>query len=206
MDGVLIDSMNAHARAWTDTCARFGIEIDEREVYRREGEKEDLSARFYLKQAGLMLTKARVAELVRAKNEAFARLKADRLFPGAVDVVRSFAAAGWRAGVVTGSPRVHFERLLPESLRSVLAVSVCGDEVLRGKPNPEPYMAAMMSLGVKPRQTVVVENAPFGIQSARTAGAHVVALRSFLNDEDLAGAHRFADDIRELPALFGIPA
>lgn len=205
MDGVLIDSMGAHARAWRTACSLLGIEVVEREIYLREGEKEEISARDFIRLAGLMSTKARVRELIRRKNEEMARIRPPSLFPGAADVVGAFHAAGFAVGLVTGSPRAVLDLILPASIQSLFATSVCGDEILRGKPNPEPYLTAIMNLAAKPAQTVVVENAPFGIQSARTAGAHVVAVRSYLDDADLKGAHRMVNDIRDLPALFGVP-
>jgi len=202
LDGVLIDSMSGYATAWTRACAALGIEVDEMEIYRREGEKWEKSARDFIKSAGLMTTKARVRELLRRKDEELARLAPPKLFPGAVEVIEAFAGADFSVGVVTGSPREFMEKTLPPKILERLSVSVCGDEIMRGKPNPEPYLSASMRLGIKTAETVVIENAPFGIRSGKSAGAFVVAVRSYLTDEDLAGADRMVDDIRDLPALF----
>jgi beta-phosphoglucomutase-like phosphatase (HAD superfamily) len=46
-----------------------------------------------------------------------------------------------------------------------------------------------------------VENAPFGIRSAKTAGCHVIAIRSYLADADLAGADVLLDALQEIIAL-----
>ena len=202
MDGVLIDSMGNHAKAWTIACEESGIFVDQAEMYRREGELEERSGKDFIKSAGLMQTKARVRELVRRKDEAFSRLPAPHPFPGAVETVRELSSAGYKLGVVTGSSRTAFEQLMPKEILENISVSVCGDEIRHGKPNPEPYLKGIIALSLPSSSVVVIENAPFGIQAARAAGAYVIAVRSYLSDEDLQGAHQFVDDIRQLPALF----
>jgi len=204
MDGVLVDSMGAYALSWMSACGQLGIEISEEEVYRREGEKKEKSARDFIKSVGMMATRARVRRLIELQAREFASAPEPRLFPGVREAVSAFAEAGFLIGVVTGGVRSEFERLMPPELSDRINVSVCGDEVMRGKPNPEPYLTAIMKLDVKPAETAVIENAPFGIQSALKTGAYVVAIRSYLSDEDLAGAHAFVDDIRDLPKLFGL--
>lgn len=205
LDGVIVDSMGAHAQAWVTACSLLGIDVTEEEIYRREGEMPEKSARQIIKAAGMMSTKARIAHLIRLKEKEFAGIYTDpRLFPGAYETVFAFTDAGFKAGIVTGTLRQAFDRILDESIRALLSVSICGDEVLRGKPNPEPYLKGIMALGKKPEETVVVENAPFGIESAKNAGAYVVAVRSYLGDKDLSEADVMVDDIRKIPALFGL--
>ena len=201
LDGVLIDSMSAHAEAWVTACARCGIEISEDEIYRREGEKLERSARDFLKIAGIMSTKARIREMIRIKEEIYAGKGIPKLFPGAIEVVGAFRDADLKTAIVTGSTRGEVERVLPPELMELADVIVCGDEVMRGKPHPEPYLAAMMKLSIKPQESIAVENAPFGIESAKTAGAHVIAVRSYLGDDDLRDAHELVNDIRQIPPL-----
>lgn len=204
MDGVLVDSMGSLAQAWTTACNLLGIEPDQADMYRREGEQEEKSARYFIKNAGLMVTKARIRELLRVKDEEFERMPTPKLFPGAVDVVKAFSNAGFRTAIVTGSLRAHFELMIPGEILEAIDASICGDEVIHGKPNPEPYLKGILDLGVKPAEAVVIENAPYGIESAKAAGAHVIAVRSYLGDEDLPGAEGFVDDIRDLPDVFGL--
>src|SRR6185437_9914582 len=53
---------------------------------------------------------------------------------------------------------------------------VCGDEVRRGKPDPEPYLLAAARLGVPPGRCLAIEDSPSGIGSAEAAGCLVVAV------------------------------
>lgn len=198
MDGVLIDSMPAHAAAWMRVFAEAGIDVDEDEIYRREGEQGAVTVRALLKRSGIMSTKKRVRTLLERKEEAFARTATIRPFPGAVEAVRAVGDAGLAVGLVSGTSRDELENVLPEELKAPMRVIVTGDEVLHGKPNPEPYLKAIMALGVRPEKTLVIENAPYGISSAVKAGALCLAIRSYLPDADLAEAHYRIDTLKEL--------
>jgi sugar-phosphatase len=55
-------------------------------------------------------------------------------------------------------------------------VLVCAEDVMRGKPDPDVYLTAAARLSVTPQECVVIEDAPAGIEAARTAGMGVLAL------------------------------
>lgn len=196
MDGVLLDTMGAHAEAWVAAGRQLGLEIDEREVYLREGEKGEVSARDFIKQAGLMLTKKRVATLLETKERFFAELaRTPRPFPMAEEALRACRDKGLKIGLVTGTSRGEWEKIFPPQLGAYLDASVCGNEIMRGKPNPEPFLTAGRLLGLQARFCLAVENAPYGIQSARTAGCRVIGVRSYLSDEDLGATDELVDDL-----------
>ena len=67
-------------------------------------------------------------------------------------------------------------------------VLVTGQDVESGKPSPDPYLLAAREIGAEPRQCVVVEDAPAGIEAARSAGCHVVALTTTHDAGELRGA------------------
>jgi HAD superfamily hydrolase (TIGR01509 family) len=202
MDGVLLDTMGAHVEAWVRAGEELGLAVDEHEVYLREGEKGEISARDFIKAAGLMLTKARVRALLETKERIFGEIaRAPKLFPKAEYVLRACRERGLKVALVTGTSRGEWERIFPASLQPLLDASVCGDEVLHGKPNPEPFMTAARLIGLQPRHCFAVENAPYGVRSAKAAGCRVIAVRSYLSDEDLGEADELVDDLAGLATL-----
>lgn len=202
MDGVLLDTMGAHVEAWVRAGAELGLEIGEHEVYLREGEKGEISARDFIRAAGMMSTRARVQALLTAKEELFAGLaRQPRVFPHGTEALAACRQHGLRLVLVTGTSRGELERVLPTELSEYFDDTVCGDEVLKGKPNPEPYLKAAMSIGLSPAACLAVENAPFGIRSAKAAGCFVVALRSYLGDADLREADLLVDDLASFTSL-----
>jgi beta-phosphoglucomutase-like phosphatase (HAD superfamily) len=58
------------------------------------------------------------------------------------------------------------------------AVTLCGEDVLAGKPGPQPYQRAAALLGEAPGQCVALEDSPNGVASALTAGCPVIAIPS----------------------------
>ena len=201
VDGVLIDTMGFHAAAWVRAGQELGIEVDEEEVYRREGEPGLHTAKDFIKMAGMMTTKARAAAFVGKKEEIYAKIASrPKIFRGATDLLAFLKDRGMRLAFVTGTSREETEKVLPAELRAFFTASVCGDEVMHGKPNPEPYMKAMSLLQVPSQESLVIENAPFGIQSAKSAGTTVWAVRSYLSDSHLGKADRLFDNLVDLLA------
>jgi sugar-phosphatase len=128
--------------------------------------------------------RAEAAVLDRMEEECTEGLVA---VPGALELVRSIPIGQW--GVVTSGHRPVATLRLTSLGIPVPPVLVTGDQVSRGKPDPEPYLAGLQRMSVRPSDCLVFEDAPPGIASAKAAGIRVIALRtthdaSVLNDAD----------------------
>ena len=71
-------------------------------------------------------------------------------------------------------------------------VVVSGEDVSRGKPDPEAYLRAAELLGVAPADCVAIEDSPAGITSAHRAGARTIAVKRYAELPDLPGLTRLA--------------
>ena len=192
LDGVLIDTMPLHARAWQEALAQVGRRVTRREIYLWEGESGSVTARTLLARAGSRPSARAVRRLLTDKECRFNRLArrvtVDRR---SMALLGGLARHGLRLGLVTGTSRREVNRVVPDRVLQRFEVIVTGDRVRRGKPHPEPYRTAFRRLRVAPRRVAVVENAPYGIRSARGARAGlIIALasslpRRFLRDADL---------------------
>ncbi len=107
------------------------------------------------------------------------------LQPGAGPLLDALADAGVPLALVSSS----FRLIVDAALRSVGAhrfqVSIAGDEVAHGKPDPEPYLTAARALGVVPARCVVLEDAPAGLASAIAAGCSCVYVPTFPDSDQL---------------------
>jgi HAD superfamily hydrolase (TIGR01509 family) len=99
------------------------------------------------------------------------------LQPGAARLLAALDAAGVPCALVTASYRAIMDAVLKVTGLS-FGVTVCGEDVQRGKPDPEPYLRAAALLGVPPAGCVVLEDSPTGIAAARAAGCPVIAVPS----------------------------
>jgi sugar-phosphatase len=103
---------------------------------------------------------------------------------GASRLLQTLPVGSW-AVATSGTRTAATERLTDAGL-PIPAVLVCAEDVVHGKPSPDVYLMAAAGLGVAPADCVVVEDAPAGIQAARSAGMSVVALTTTHRPEDLA--------------------
>lgn len=86
-------------------------------------------------------------------------------------------AAGYKLGVASNSVRRTVEEMMERSdLLRYLDVMISNEDVSRPKPDPEMYLAALDRLGVRPEETVIVEDNENGVKAATAAGAHVLVV------------------------------
>ena len=117
-----------------------------------------------------------VAEAWEIENEEAGDQEGVSVMPGAAALVRSIPEGRW--GVVTSGTRLLASARLRFCGLPVPAVLVTADDVVNGKPDPEPYVKGAQQLGFEPADCLVIEDAPAGIQSARGGGFKVVAISS----------------------------
>jgi mannitol-1-/sugar-/sorbitol-6-phosphatase len=168
LDGVLVDSTGSVDRQWR-AWAREN-EIDEQTV---------IAIAHGVRSIEVIRT---VAPHLDAKVEARkleAREAADRgivVMPGAIDLIRTIPKDKW--AVVTSGTRYLASARLKLAGIPAPKVMVAADDVVNGKPHPEPYLKGAELLGVNPTECLVIEDAPAGIRSAHAGGMKVIALAS----------------------------
>jgi beta-phosphoglucomutase-like phosphatase (HAD superfamily) len=135
--------------------------------------------------------------------------------PGAASFVRAALADGIPCAVASSASRVNIELALDEiGLRDAFDVVVDDGQVERGKPAPDPYLAAARRLGVDPRRCVVFEDTTPGIEAGLAARARCVGVLTLRRPALLRRAHLLIDDflgrtpatlIDELEATHPVP-
>ena len=174
MDGVLIDSEpvweRVRRRFVADRGGRWPADAQDRMMGMSTAE---WSA--YLSTFGLGLTPQQVAEQVIAAMAAEYE-KHLPLLPGATEAVRALAGR-WPLAVASSSPRSLIGTVLNAAdLASAFAAVVSSEEVPRGKPAPDVYLAAADRLAVAPTACAGVEDSSNGLRSAAAAGLTVIAI------------------------------
>lgn len=197
MDGVLFDTMPLHAKAWIRTMQELGKELPATLFYRNEGRNGESMIREIF--GAEMDYKA----VYRRKCEIFDEMPEARVMPGAVSAVKAVRDAGREAIVVTGSGQIHTIARLEKEFKGLFNIDwmVTGNDVRRGKPDPEPYLMGLGKAGVSADEAFVIENAPLGIRSGRAAGCRVLAVNTGPLDDSLLldeGAYRLFHSMDEL--------
>ena len=198
MDGVLINSMPLYAAAWRCALARHGVFPPEIEFYRRESEDWRESVKHFFAAAGVEIDDARGKTVMEEVYGAFDSYPRPAAMPGAFEIARALKESGRKIAIVTGSPRDSLPIKLTREQLDLFDAVVTGTDVARGKPYPDPYLAAIEQLDIDPDTTLAIENAPFGISSARSAGLFTIAVTSTLPREDLGEADLVIDGLSRL--------
>jgi sugar-phosphatase len=129
-----------------------------------------------------------------------AREAADRegveVMPGAADLLHSIPDGRWC--VVTSGTRLLATSRLRLADLPVPKVLVAADDVVKGKPNPEPYLQGAKLLGMKPEDCLVIEDAPAGIEAAHAGGMKVIALPTTYPIAELQDADAVAERLSQI--------
>ena len=115
--------------------------------------------------------------------------------------MRALHTAGWRQAIGSSAPLANVTLLLDVlGLTGLLDAIVTGDDITRGKPDPQGFLLAFQRLGVPPARGFVLEDAVAGVQAGKAAGAQVIAVTTTRARPDLvaAGADRVVDHLTEL--------
>lgn len=180
LDGTITDTDVLWATAMERTLASLGCPVESQwafqTVYGRAWRSiyADVIARFP------RLADISSPVLARMSEPFFRRLVAETnvAIPGSVALVRRLFASGEALGIVSGSTRAQVgEALGMVGLADCFGAVVSSDDVSRGKPDPEGYLAAARMLGADPAACTVFEDSAAGVRAGKAAGMHVVALR-----------------------------
>lgn len=188
MDGVIVDSMPYHFIAWYEALRPWGVRVSCFEVYAQEGERWETTLKGLLEREKIKPTKKTLKAIFSLRQKIFRRYFKRHIFHGACELLVELKSQGFMLGLVTGSPINEINRILPVKLHKLFDAVVAGNQVKNGKPHPEPYLKAAGLLGFSPQACLVIENAPFGIISAKKAGMPCIAVSTSLPKEYLTDA------------------
>jgi sugar-phosphatase len=169
LDGVLIDSTPAVARVWHQWALDHGF-IPEEVVARAHGRPSLATVRDYLPHAD------HDAENREVERREIADLAGVVPLPGALALLASLPPDRWT--IVTSCTRRLAEVRIQAAGLPLPARMVTSTDSTHGKPHPEPYLKGVSLLGFPAAQCVVLEDAPAGIRSGKSAAAKVIALKT----------------------------
>ena len=198
VDGVLVDSYQAHFKSWQLMLAEQGVEFTEAEFRATFGRTSaDIIAELYRGD----LPSEEVTRLDDRKEALYRDLIREE-FPaidGAAELVDALASAGFALAVGSSGPPENIELTLDKLERTEKFGSVVTRiDVTRGKPDPQVFQIGAERLGVAPDNCAVVEDAPAGIEAANRAEMASIGLTGTATREELSHARLIVDSLRDL--------
>ena len=199
MDGVVLNSMPYHVKAWQEAFREFGMEVPSRLLYLYEGAIEPQNAVELFRKNGCRISTGDFSKILQRQKEIFKLYKEEiRPFPEIPHILEQLNKRGISTALVTSSHKDVLANTLPKWLISQFKCIVTGDEVTRRKPHPDPYLKAVDHVQADPRRCIAIENAPAGIESAKKAGIRCIAIETTLSEDYLALADLVVHDHKEL--------
>jgi mannitol-1-/sugar-/sorbitol-6-phosphatase len=187
LDGTLVDSTAAVARAWAGFANRVGLDLD---AVMRHAQGRPSSETV----ADLAPADRRADEAAAVEYSELHDTDGVSALPGAAAALRS----GWPMAIVTSCSAALAAARLSAAALPAPAQIVSYDDVRRGKPDPECFLLGARRLGVDCGRCLILEDAPAGVAAGRAAGARVMAVRTTHPDEELRDADAIVDDLTAL--------
>ncbi len=188
LDGTLLDSMQYHAKAWLEVFSKYGLDFKEEDIYLNEGALEFEVVKKMFEEKSINITKEQFEELFKIQKRIFREKYSKKVkpFPEVPDLLQELKKQGKELALVTSSHQEIFEEVFPVSLRKFFSLILTGDRTSRRKPHPEPYLKALEALSAGRENALVVENAPAGILSAKSASLFCIGITTTLPEEKLS--------------------
>ena len=176
-DGTLVDSEDNYYLAdktliesnsdavFTKADKEEFIGLDGKEVIRRIKEKYHLNGT--------------IEQLLEQKNSLYLRiaLQNTKVYPKMLHLVQMFQSHNIPMAVASGTYNDNLHKLLEATnLKQYFKVSLGGDDVPLGKPDPAIFLTAADKLGIDPHNCVVIEDSLHGVEAALAAGMHIIAV------------------------------
>lgn len=191
LDGVLALTEPLKAKSHIKTVEHFGGKATFVDYLALMGKSHENVREGMIQRSGIEVNRAEYTQYFR---QYYHELVNDELVirPGAIALVRTLQKIGCRLAVVSSSTTAMvFQVLEKAGLQDSFLVVVSADDVNQKKPHPEPYLQAMERLGASPRQFIIFEDSPSGVEAGLKAGARVIAVHHDMNQDiefDLADA------------------
>jgi HAD superfamily hydrolase (TIGR01509 family) len=174
LDGVLVESESLWTRAKQELVLEHGGRWPGDAARAMMGMSSPEWAA-YLRELGVPMAPAAISDAVVARMQAMYERDLP-LLPGAIEAVRRMAAR-WPLGVASSSNRPVIDLVLEQAgVAPCFAATVSSEEVARGKPAPDVYLAAAERVGLPAAACAAVEDSANGIRSAHAAGMLVIAV------------------------------
>jgi HAD superfamily hydrolase (TIGR01509 family) len=177
LDGTLIDSEQYHWLAWRDTMAAEGVALTHERFLETFGLRNDAIIPQWIPNA----TADRIDQIASAKEQLYRRLVHEGgldPLPGARHWTERLAREGWLQAIASSAPRENIDAVLAViGLADCFQAVVSAEDVTLGKPDPQVFLTAAARLGSAPARSIVVEDAPAGVEAARRAGMPSIGVR-----------------------------
>jgi HAD superfamily hydrolase (TIGR01509 family) len=205
VDGLVADTERLNARVTIRVLAEmFGLQgVKYEDFAAGYGKGAEAYVKAGARSHGLELTDEQAEAAAQLRERYLTEtVRAEGLpaFPGVLDLMHeALAQDGFRLAIATSATKELSEAILEAVKVPYQQMAyVSGSEVTKKKPDPQIFLIAIQRLGIEPARCVVFEDAPSGVQAAKSAGAKCIAVTNTVAAEKLSGADVICDSLEKV--------
>lgn len=185
MDGVLIDSERQSNEGWLWAAGQLGVDMPMWLIDSFKGAPAELCCKFFDDYYKGVIDYWEAKELRTQHVYKIRETEGIPVKKGVKDIFEYIRNNGLKCAVATSTRRESAEKTLHEiGVWDYLDAVVYGDEVERGKPEPDIFLRAAKAIGVNPSEAVVVEDSINGIKAGYAADMRVVHIPDTIAIDD----------------------
>lgn len=207
-DGVITDSEVLHLRSFNKALATYRVEIAKKDYYKDYLGLADLDLFNLLADKGLLKADAhQIQNLFEQKKQIFEKLAMTegQIIEGVRDFLEMLEQNNVLMAICSGALLSEIELVLEKArLRSFFEVVVSAEQVKKGKPDPEGFLLSLQKLNekkcnsIQPGQCIVIEDSHWGLEAAKAAGMHTIAVTNSYDADQLTSAEKIVAQLSEL--------
>ena len=214
-DGVITDSEILHFRAFNQVLGQYGIELTKQEYYKTYLGFNDADCYGMLIHQGLLKAgQEQIGNLIEEKKHIYKELAKTegKMIEGVRDFLTLLEENSIPMAICSGSLLTEVEMVLEDTgLRHLFEVIVSGEQVKKGKPDPEGFLLTLKRLNsnvslaqagnqndILPGECIVIEDSHWGLEAAKAAGMHTIAVTNSYGAEQLGMADKIVNQLNEL--------
>jgi len=201
LDGTLVDNMPFHFRAWRETAAELGVQLDDARIQREfAGKKNDEIIPALLQRE---VPRDELTRIADGKEAHYRALVAEKIafVCGAREYIQKLRIRGIKTAIASAAPPEN-RKLVLDTLQAwkLFDAIVGGEECKRGKPFPDIFLLAAKRVGIAASDCLVYEDAVLGVQAAAAAGCRVIGVTTSESAAHLiaAGAESAVSDFESV--------
>jgi len=176
-DGVIVDSSDLHLKSWEALANELKLPLPNDHFEKGFGKRNETIIPQIL---GWSKDPAQINHWGKRKEEIYRELgnkDGIKLARGSKDFLKQTPSSIFRCSIGTSTERKNVELAISQhDLSQYFLGAACSEDVSKGKPDPEVFLEAAKILSITPKNCVVFEDSPHGIEAAKRAGMKTVAL------------------------------
>jgi beta-phosphoglucomutase family hydrolase len=200
MDGVIINSIPAHIKAWEIPLSKYGVNFKAENFYeefqRCNGMTTKDFGKLFKERYNIKVDDKVLSD---SKHENYINLiKNIEVFDNVLEFIKLLKEKGFQLAIATSEPKKIVDIVVEKfELNKYFKIIITVDQVEKPKPDPEIFIKAANALGVSPEQCIVIEDSPAGVKAAKSANMKCIAITNTNKEIDLQEADFIINNIND---------